>query len=131
MKSSQLPEALHIGYGQVRGNLKQLFADSGKNMKTEGGVEALADKKIGPQPTNLFDTLAQYGVFVVRKGEMESWLRSLNIPGKKTDWTIAMLEALGSDPGSPTYVQPTSGDVWDFIRSIVAWVRNPARKGTN
>ena len=57
LKSSQLPEALHIGYGQVRGNLKQLFADSGKNMKTEGGVEALADKKIGPQPTNCLTRL--------------------------------------------------------------------------
>lgn len=99
-------------------------------MKNDGGVEALPsrDKQAANQ---LFDTLAEYGVFVVRAGEIEDWLKPLSVPGKKTEWTIAMLERLGSDPSDPAYVQPASGDVWDFMRSIVRWIKNPDRKGTS
>jgi len=74
--------------------------------------------------------LADYGIFVVRKGELENWLQSLNASGKKTDWTISVLEKMGSDPASTDYVKPAQGDVWDFMRSIVVWIKNSARKGT-
>jgi hypothetical protein len=50
-------------------------------------------------------------------------------PGKKTDWTVSMLERLGSDPESPDYVRPGSNDVWAFMQKIVDWVKNPTRKG--
>ena len=68
-------------------------------------------------------------MFVVPRGELEDWLPSLGVPGKKTDWTVAMLERLGSDPADPDYVQQTSGDVWDFIRDIVVGYGTQRGKG--
>ncbi len=50
--------------------------------------------------------------------------------GKKPDWAIAMLERLGSDSEDETYVAPGAADVWDFVRSVLGWIGNPARAGT-
>jgi hypothetical protein len=96
----------------------------------EEGVAGLKDSAAEESANGLFDTLERYGVFVTRKGELEKWLRHLNVPGKKTDWTIAMLQRLGADPAGADYVNPAGGDVWDFLRSIIQWVKDPARKGT-
>jgi hypothetical protein len=47
-------------------------------MKRDGGVNILNDKdKAGLQ--NLFDKLADYGLFVVPNGELESWLKKENL----------------------------------------------------
>jgi hypothetical protein len=129
LQAAQVPQGLHGGYGQVRGDLHKRFIDAGIDMKADGGVDALpsADKNAAD---DLFDSLAQYGVFVVRKGEIETWLRILNVPGKKTDWAIAVLDTMGADPADPAYLRPAADDVWDFMRNIVTWVKNPARKGT-
>jgi hypothetical protein len=128
LRAAHLPEALHGGLGQVRGDIKRRFEESGRNMKTEGGVAALesSDREAA---NDLFDKLGDYGVFATRRGELENWLEPLGVTGKKTDWTIAMLVRLGSDRAVEGYIAPTDGDVWDFMRAIVAWIRNPARKG--
>lgn len=129
LRSAQVPDALHDGYANQRATIKGRFDVSGKDMKADGGVDALSssDKRAADQ---LFDMLAEYGVFAVRRGELESWLSDLSIPGKKTDWAVAMLERMGSDPADREYIKPAAGDVWDFMRSIVTWVRNPVRRGT-
>jgi len=95
----------------------------------QGGVDALkgADRDA---VNSLFDSMAQYGIFVTRKGQLEDWLSTLQIPGKKTSWTIAMLERLGSDSSTSSYISPGQDDVWAFMQEIVNWAKNPARKGT-
>jgi hypothetical protein len=128
LKAANFPPAMTGGLGQLRGDLHRRFTDSGINMKVDGGVEAL-DPSDKTAANELFDTLEQFGVFVTRGGEIENWLSHLNVPGKKADWTVAMLERLGSDPTDASYVHPAAGDVWQFIRSIVAWVKNSNRKG--
>lgn len=130
LEAAQLPAALHSGYAAQRAAVKGCFEASGKDMKTAGGVANLSggDRLAADQ---LFDVLAEYGVFVVRRGELEDWLPSLGVPGKKTDWTVAMLERLGSDPADPNYVGAASGDVWDFIDGVVEWIKNPGRRGTS
>jgi hypothetical protein len=129
LTSAQIPSALHNGYAAQRTAIKDRLENSGKNMKTDGGVEVLQgpDRVAADQ---LFDALAEYGVFAVRRGELEAWLTNLLVPGKKTDWTIAMLERLGSDPADPMYAQPTGDDVWAFIDGVVSWIGDAARKGT-
>jgi hypothetical protein len=129
LTAAQLPSALHSGFAVQRAAVKAAFDASGKDMKRDGGVEALpvSDRLAANQ---LFDNLQDFGVFVVRGGELESWLKSLKVPGRKTDWTVAMLERLGSEPTAPEYVRPASGDVWDFMRGIAAWISAPSRKGT-
>lgn len=127
--SAQVPNALHEGYGLQRNAIKGCFDASGNDMKLDGGVNALpaGDKQAAKQ---LLENLAEYGVFVVPHGELENWLPSLGVPGKKTDWTVAMLDRLGSDPTDPNYIHPVAGDVWEFLAGVVGWVRNAARKGT-
>jgi predicted ATPase len=129
MKAAQVPGALHLGLGQQRSSIYEALKRSGKDMKTDGGIQLLsADDRLAAE--DLFETLEQYGLFPVRNGELETWLPALRIPGKKTDWAVAMLERLGGDPNDVNYVGPEAGDVWDFLRKIVAWVRDPGRKGT-
>ncbi|WP_342708973.1 hypothetical protein AAFG13_29210 [Bradyrhizobium sp. B124] len=127
--ASQVPEPLHLGLGQTRSAVHKLFTDSELNMK-ECGVDGLRNIKDGAAANDLFDKLAEYGIFVTRKGELEKWLLTLGVKGKKTDWTVSMLKRLGDDPAQDDYVRPAIGDVWEFLRGIVEWVKNPARKGT-
>ncbi|WP_029079821.1 ATP-dependent endonuclease [Bradyrhizobium sp. th.b2] len=128
LKAANFPSAMTGSLGVLRGDLHRRFIDANVDMKADGGVEGLKGSD-RDAVNELFDTLDQFGVFVTRNGEIESWLRHLNVPGKKADWSVAMLERLGDDSTKPEYVHPTAGDVWDFMRQIVAWVRNSDRKG--
>lgn len=129
LAAAQIPVALHLGYGQQRSALNDAFKATGKDMKTDGGLSILNpdDRLAGEQ---LFQNLEDFGIFPVRGGEMENWLAGLGVPGKKTEWTVSMLERLGNDPASVDYIKPSSGDVWAFMEKIVAWISNSGRKGT-
>jgi hypothetical protein len=129
LSAAQVPDASHTGLGQQRGELNKRFADGGLDMH-KGGIALLedSDKRAA---NDFFDSLDQYGLAAVRIGELESWLAHLGVTGASgTEWTINMMERLGSDPSSPDYVQPADGDVWDFMRKIIKWIADPARKGT-
>jgi ABC-type cobalamin/Fe3+-siderophores transport system ATPase subunit len=132
LKAVQIPEDLRNGYGVQRGNIHKKFVDSNIEMKTAGGVDAHAlPAAVRSAANQLFDTLDDYGLFVVRKGELETWLKQLKAVGKKTDWTIDVLDKMGADPGKAGYLKPQSGDVWAFMHKIIAWIKNPDRKGTS
>jgi hypothetical protein len=130
LEAARVPAALHGGYGVVRGDVHKKFGDSGIDMKVDGGVDGLPEPEKSAA-NQLFDTLDEYGLFVVRKGELESWLKHLKAAGKKTDWTVDILEKMGDDPGKLEYLRPSTGDVWDVIRKITGWIKNPTRKGTS
>lgn len=129
MRAANIPEALHAGYAAQRSSIKAAFEASGKDMKRDGGVKILSGE-VMDAANEFFDNLESYGIFAVREGELEDWLANLGVQGKKTDWTVNMLQALGSDPNEDGYVRPSDGDVWDFMRSILSWIANAARKGT-
>jgi len=95
-----------------------------------GGIKQLG-KEDQAAANELFDQLRQYGIFVVRNGEVESWLSNLGVKSKKAAWTVEMLERLGDDPSNAAYVKPAADDVWDFTREVVRWVKDPGRKGTD
>ena len=123
-----LPELEQQPTATLRAAANRKFTESGKDMKREGGILLLnaADREA---VENLFRRLAEYGLFVVPNGELESWLKFLGAPGHGPAWLIAMFEKMGEDPASPTYVRPDTGDVWEFIRSIRKWCANPNRRG--
>lgn len=129
LEAAQVPAVSHVSLGQQRASLHKLFVDQKIDME-RGGVLQLA-KSEQAAAMELFDYLSQYGIFVVPHGEVEAWLPDLGIVSKKASWTVEMLERLGSDPHDANYVRPRSGDVWDFTRQIVKWVREPQRKGTS
>jgi predicted ATPase len=127
LRAIRMPEPLHPGLGQTRGTIMADITAQGININN--GVDALPDP-LRPAVNQLFDNLQEYGAFVTRKGQLEDWLKPLNVPGKKTEWTVAMLERMGSDPNDQNYVKPGQDDVWQFMRSIIDWVKNPTRRGT-
>jgi ABC-type polar amino acid transport system ATPase subunit len=129
LQSAQIPSALHSSYQAMRTTIKSLLEGAGKDMKIDGGVSILSTQDQAAAHT-LFDSLDEYGVFAVRRGEVENWLPELKIPGKKTEWTVAMLERLGSDPLDKNYIKPGTDDVWEFVSKIISWISNAARKGT-
>ena len=96
--------------------------------KTAGGIDILqkAEKEAAG---NFCDELDKYGLFLVRRGEVEAWLKHLGVPQKTNGWRGKIFSAMGSDPSSPTYVHPAAGDVWDFVGSIYGWLNDPDRRG--
>ncbi len=129
LKSAFVPEVTITATATSRANIKGRFeAKLPVNFKTQGGVDVLdpADKEAC---NNLFDQLDEYGIFTVRNGELESWLKPLGAQGHSPDWLIEIFEKLGEDPSSPNYVKPANGDIWDFMNKVKTWFTNPTRKG--
>jgi hypothetical protein len=66
--------------------------------------------------------LVKHGIFLVPVGELEWWLRKHGIEeSRETKWAwanaaAARIQGLGAQ----------SGDVWDFIRSVGAFLRADA-----
>jgi hypothetical protein len=113
LKGGFVPELEHQSLGGLRNAVKQKIDETGKEMKRNGGVDILSgsDKEAA---NNLFDKLAEYGLFVVRKGELESWLSSLGATGHGPSWLIDIFEKMGEDPESQDYLKPSDDDVWLF-----------------
>lgn len=128
LKSGFIPELEHQPLGAMRNAIKQKMNETGKDMKRDGGVDILAGSD-QEAANNLFDKLAEYGLFVVRKGELESWLLPLGASGHGPSWLINIFEKMGEDSESPDYLKPSNGDVWDFCGEIQKWFTNPNRKG--
>lgn len=103
-----------------------LISDDNKP-KSDGGI-ALLNGAAKEKAENLFDRLDQYGLFVLRHGEVEHWLPGLSVPRSKR-WLRNIFEALGSDPKAPDYVNPHDDDVWAFLDKVAAWIKDKARRG--
>lgn len=111
-----------------RERILNAFSKTKKNMKRDGGINLLnGQDREGCQ--NLFSQLQDYGIFIVKYGELESWLKHLGATRHGSDWLIDIFEKMGEDPEKPGYVIPENGDVWDFIGEIKQWISNPERKG--
>ncbi len=128
LKGGFVPELEHQSLGGLRNAVKQKIEETGQDMKRNGGVDILvgSDKEAA---NNLFDKLAEYGLFVVRKGELESWLPSLDAAGHGPNWLINIFGKMGEDPDSQDYLTPSDDDVWLFCEDIKRWFTNPNRKG--
>jgi hypothetical protein len=107
---------------------QQVYADGDNHFKTGGGLAILPDSE-REAADNFLDELARYGLFVVRKGEVEAWLSHLGVPQKANGWRAKIFAAMGNDPSQATYVHRAKGDVWDFIGLIGKWLNDPNRRG--
>jgi ABC-type ATPase involved in cell division len=111
-----------------RARIKSELESNNKDMKREGGVNILTGESL-LAANHLFDQLDEHGLFVVRGGELESWVKDLQVTGHGSSWLISVFEKMGEDPSLSSYVTPQSGDVWTFISNIQRWLTNPNRKG--
>jgi ABC-type cobalamin/Fe3+-siderophores transport system ATPase subunit len=123
-----LPQLEQQSLATLRAAVKAKFDVTGRDMKRQGGV-MLLDPPDREAAENLFARLSEYGVFVVPRGELESWLPLLGASGHGPQWLVAVFEKLGEDPDSADYVKPQVGDVWEFLGAVKEWLNDPMRKG--
>lgn len=128
MDGAFVPSLSHSALAMERSALLKAFEATGKDMKRDGGIQVLcpSDREAC---VNFFSKLADYGIFVVPSGEIESWLQTLSVSRNKATWLTTIFQSMGEDPSAADYVLPSPGDVWEFIGGIRSWVANPARKG--
>jgi ABC-type cobalamin/Fe3+-siderophores transport system ATPase subunit len=129
LDGANIPAIAHESLAIMRASVKNAMDATGRDMKRDGGVEILANAEERQATHDLLSRLAEYGVFVVPGGELESWLKSLGCAGHGPNWLIDAFEKMGADPGAPDYLKPSDGDVWAFISALKTWLANPNRKG--
>lgn len=128
LEAANVPNIAHPSLSTMRADLKRAMDNSGKEMKRDGGLTILpGDDQEAAK--NLFQQLGDYGIFAVPGGELESWLRGLNISGHGPAWLIKIFEAMGNDPNDLNYLRPANDDVWQFMKMLKTWLVNPNRKG--
>ncbi len=123
-----VPDLEQGALATLRAAVKQKFDVSGRDMKRDGGA-AILSRPDREAADNLFDRLQQYGLFVVRRGELESWLSGLGGTGHGPTWLVDVFEKMGEDPDAQNYIRPSEGDVWEFLGSLKTWLTNPSRRG--
>ncbi|WOK07926.1 AAA family ATPase [Imperialibacter roseus] len=129
LNSAFIPSLTVSSTATSRSHIKGRFDEKRIDFKKNGGVDIL-DPSDKEACNNLFDQLDEYGIFTVRKGELESWLRGLGVVSKHSpEWLIQIFEKLGEDSTSQNYVKPDDGDVWEFVAKIGEWFTNPNKKG--
>lgn len=128
LRGAHVPQISETSLAQLRHSVKTAMDSTHKDMKRDGGLAILngGDREAA---RNLFDQLAEYGVFVVPGGELESWLKALRVGGKSPGWLIGIFEKMGEDPDDSNYVKPGVDDVWKFLSEMKQWLVNPSRKG--
>ncbi|QDH15578.1 ATP-binding protein [Oecophyllibacter saccharovorans] len=127
LRGANYPEP-HKDINEERKNIWSSLKSGGQNPKSNGGI-ALLEGDAKKRAEALFDDLDQYGLFVLRHGEVEHWLRKLEVPRSKKGWLYNIFKALGSDPEDPAYVHPADNDVWAFLDKVGAWIKNRDRRG--
>lgn len=128
LDAAGVPKILHQALGAVRVKLKDAFDAANPAWKTQGGIAVLGGES-AQACQDFVNQLAEYGIFIVPGGELESWLPCLGVNRSKHVWLYEVFEKMGSDPTNAHYVRPSGGDVWDFVRKVAEWIRNPKRKG--
>ena len=123
-----VPEITKQSLDQSRALLNKKFKELNLDMKRNGGIEQLpsCDRS---SAEDLFSQIEEYGLFSLRFGELESWLKVLGVTGHGPKWLIDIFEKMGDNPDAPNYMKPTDADVWKFTYTIRSWLNNPHRKG--
>jgi len=132
VESAGMDSTTADGSAIVRSKVKAFFdASADQPPKKHGGVAVLEGASLRAA-NGLFDQLDDYGIFTVRRGEVEHWLPGV-APAKLHGpaWLVEAFAEMGDDPNATSYMRPTKGDVWDFIGQIGTWLSNPKRKGSN
>ncbi len=129
MKACGISEEARHTLNEARSKIIEPLRNAGNELKLNG-IEALSS----PHKEELVELLAKYaefGLFLVPVGELESWLKNLGAQGKKTAWLVNMFGKLGDSEENPQYVEPGQDDVWEFLDSIARWIADPNRQGLN
>jgi predicted ATPase len=125
VKAAFVPSIFWEPWEEVRARIQQKMRN--EDFKA-GGVHTLP-RDMRPVAEELLRTLCEYGIFLVPRGELESWLPELEVGGHGPEWLTQVFEKMGADPSSAGYFHPTEGGVWRFMQTVAAWIADPRRKG--
>ncbi len=128
MAAASVPSGLRVSLGMLKGKVEEAFHRDGRK-PGEAGIEMLSAREDRESAQQLLELLAQYGVFLVPGGRLESWLAGIGADRDKSHWLSSVFSKMGSDPQTEDYVRPGSDDVWMFVRRIANWLRDPDRRG--
>jgi len=125
---ARIPKAMRPGLNHLKTHLIDTLKKANLDLKKPNVVSQLTleDQE---NAEKLFQDLNKYGIFVVPVGELECWLKDMEISGDKTRWAKEVLQRLGDDANDPGYIAIGDGDIWKFVKSITAWIADPNRKG--
>ncbi len=128
LTSANIPNLSHGSFATMRAAVKAAMDLTGKDMKKGGGLKILSSNEL-EAALNLVEQIAAYGIFVVPGGELESWLKELDVSGHGPSWLIGIFERMGEDPTNINYVRPKENDVWAFMAKVKNWLVDPNRRG--
>lgn len=118
LRAAKIPELTIRSLSNIRADLhKELKDTAGNDYKKQGISRLDTDKKRALE--DFFRQLAEYRIFVVPGGELESWLQQLGVGYHYEGWLAKIFEKMGNDPKSLTYLHPTDDDVFKFVRDIL------------
>lgn len=128
LEGAFIPPLSHEPFNRQRRSIKDSLDATKENWKIDGGIDLLnaEDKE---SCSIFFNQLDEYGVFVIRKGELESWLKALGASSHGSNWLIDIFSKMGDNPDNDDYIKPTEDNVWGFIGSVKNWIDDIARKG--
>lgn len=81
----------HNSLASARATVKDAMDKAGRDMKRDGGIRVLPPHN-REAAENLLAQLSEYGVFVVRGGELESSVRHLDATGHGPSWLMKVFE---------------------------------------
>jgi ABC-type cobalamin/Fe3+-siderophores transport system ATPase subunit len=128
MDGANIPPINRNSLATLRANVKTAMDGTNRDMKREGGI-AILQQQDREAAENLFRQLADYGMFAVPGGELESWLKTLRATGHGPPWLIDMFVKMGEDVDADAYVRPSENDVWKFMSEVKEWLVDPKRRG--
>jgi len=127
LRSCNVPESLLPELGDERRWLVGLLPDREK-LKSSGISSLSPEDKARAQ--RFLNSLADYGLFLVPVGQLESWFPEMNICGHGSQWLVRFFSRIGQNPSDSDYLSPAAGEVWDFLDRLSLWISDPDRLGT-
>lgn len=128
LEGAYIPALNHQPFHNQRQVLLNLFNTTGKDMKRDNGINILTGENF-EACNNFFEQLKEYGVLVVKNGELESWLKNLGATSHGSNWLINIFQKMGENPLADDYLKPSDSDVWNFLGEIKSWLNDENRKG--
>lgn len=128
LEAAGVPIDWHQPLGSTRVKIKDALDAANPSWKTQGGLSVLSGAA-ARTCKDFLEHLAEYGLFIVPGGELESWLPQLGANRSKHTWLYEIFDKMGSDPMQGAYLRPSEGDVWTFMRGVAQWLQDPHRKG--